>query len=85
MMNFDGQECRESFEKAFGKPINELTVDQVRWIVNVAKHCRGRCRSNAALNNYLNRNFTGHQFKEVPVLKQPSNELDYMKLEITLK
>lgn len=64
MMNFDNAEMRDGFESAFGKPIAELTVEQVRWLCCMIKHCRGRCRSNAALNNYLNRNFTGHRFSE---------------------
>ncbi len=65
MMDFNGSEVVEGFKKEFGKEISELSVGQVRWLVNVIKHCRGRCRSNAALNNYLNKNFVGHTFREV--------------------
>jgi len=80
MMNFDGREFAEGFQRAFGTDVKDLTVEQVRWLVNVVKHCRGRCRSNAALDNYLNRNFVGHRFQEVT---RPGT--DYPVLEITKK
>lgn len=78
MMNFDGPEVKAAFKEAFGVYIEDLTVDQIQVIVKLMKHARGRCRSNAALNNYLNRNFTGHRFKDVPVEGK-----DYERLEIT--
>lgn len=69
MMRFDGSEVAAMFQEAFGKPIQSLTPTQMRWIVNLAKHCRGRCRSNAALNSYLKRNFSHLRFDQVPVTK----------------
>lgn len=82
-MNFDGKELQQRFNQAFGMhfgDINDLTVEQVRWLVNVIKHCRGRCRNNAALNNFLSRNFTGHRFKEVQLEGE-----DFMRLDIQQK
>lgn len=79
-MNFDGQQVRDEFQAAFGRSIEELTTRQLWWMVKVIKHCRGRCRQNTALNNYLNRNFTGANFREIPV---PG--ATYKKLQITVK
>jgi hypothetical protein len=69
MMDFDGKEVAEEFKAAFGKDINEISVPQMRWMTKIAKHCRGRCRSNVAFNNYMNRNFRHLMFKEVMVPK----------------
>ncbi len=80
MMNFNGAEVRKEFKEAFGKDISELSVPQVRWLTKVIKHCRGRCRNNAALNNYLNQNFTGHTFRDVQ-----GKDDDFAHLEITQK
>jgi hypothetical protein len=80
MMDFDGKDMQDGFQAAFGQPIAEATPEQIQWIVNVANHCRGRCRSKAALYNYLRRNLIGHNFKEMPVEGK-----DYTRLEITPK
>jgi len=80
MMDFDGEEMQAEFERVFDHPISHLTVPQLNWLVKVMKHVRGRCRSNAALKNYLNRNFTGHTFTEVPV-----EDKEYTTLQITPK
>jgi len=77
-MDFDGQEMRKGFQAAFGYSIEQLSEKQVRWIVNVAKHCRVRCRSNAALNNYLNRNFIGHSFREV---QAPDDKFPHLEIK----
>lgn len=76
MMNFDGEEVRDEFKAAFGVEIETLTVAQIQFMVKLMKHARGRCRSNAALTNYLNRNFVGHRFKEVPVEGKNYDRLD---------
>ena len=65
MTNFDGADLTKQFEQAFGKPVSSLTLDQIWWLVKFGKHIRGRCRSNAALNNYLKRNFAHATFREV--------------------
>lgn len=97
MINFDGKELQEEFNKAFGDyftfiPVNNngddkksLTLDnlsakQLWWLVKFAKHIRGRCRSNAAFNNYMNRNFNA-QFQEVP---KEYNGRIYQGLKITV-
>lgn len=66
MTNFDGKEFQDEFKVAFGKDISEATIPQLWFLVKFAKHVRGRCRNNSAFNNYMNRNFTGHTFREVP-------------------
>lgn len=66
-MNFESPQLVDQFKASFGKSIEELTVQEVWWLVKLAKHIRGRCRSNVALRNYLARNFTGHNFREVTV------------------
>lgn len=53
----------ESFQQL---SIDKLTVEQLWWLVKFAKHVRGRCRNNSAFNNFMNRNFSPAQFKEVP-------------------
>ncbi len=83
MMDFTGKELQDEFKAAFGKDIKELSVQQIWWLVKVAKHCRGRCRSNAALTNYLNKNFIGHTFRQVSAETQDGKEYD--KLEIKQK
>lgn len=62
MMNFTGQQLQSEFAEVFNMPITELTTRQLWWLVKVIKHCRGRCRNNAALKNYLSYNFPGHIF-----------------------
>lgn len=101
MINFDGKEMQEEFNRVFGnyvlvneeiaKRIEEvesldLTIDnlsgeQLWWLVKFAKHVRGRCRSNAALNNYLNRNFPNALFQEVP---KEYNGKSYIGLQIRI-
>lgn len=83
MMNFDGKDVANEFQEAFGFPIENVTVKQAWFLAKLAKHCRGRCRSNAALNNYLNRNFKGLNFKEVA--KKTADGKEYDGLEITAK
>lgn len=82
MMNFDNKEMREEFHTAFGKEVEELTVAQLWWLTKFSKHVRGRCRSNAAFNNYMNRNFTNAVFRTVE--KEGPNG-PYNGLEITEK
>ena len=63
MMNFDGSQVMEQFKMEFG---GDITPTQMRWLLKFAKHIRGRCRSNAALKNYLKRNFPTLVFSDVP-------------------
>lgn len=58
--------------------MEDLTLKQLWWLVKFAKHIRGRCRSNTALNNYLNRNFSA-QFREV---SKTFNGRTFMGLQI---
>ena len=87
MINFDGRELQEEFNKVFPelgdfkKPaIENLTAQQLWWLSKFAKHVRGRCRSNAAFNNYMNRNFNA-RFETVP---KEYNGRTYQGLKITV-
>jgi hypothetical protein len=65
MIRFDGAEVAKEFEEVFGRSIATITVRQMWWLVKFGKQIRGRCRSNAALNNFLSRNFKHLKFSEV--------------------
>ena len=98
MINFYGKELQEEFNKAFGNlqevfedgpvtnyipfSIEKLTARQVWWLVKFSKHVRGRCRSNAAFNNYMNRNFPHAKFENV--LKTTIDGSTYQGLKITV-
>ena len=81
-MNFDGKDLKEQFHAAFGRELETITPQQMRWLVCFAKHVRFRCRSNKALNPYLSRNFRHLQFREV-MKEGPRGP--YPSLEITGK
>ena len=83
MMNFDGSDVKSEFEAAFGREINTLTQAQLWWLVKFGKHIRGRCRNNAAMNNYLSRNFKHASFRQVE--KETNDGRTYDGLEITIK
>lgn len=101
MINFDGKEMQEEFDRAFGNfvlvdkhvaerikelgsidlTIDNLDAKQLWWLTKFAKHVRGRCRSNAAFNNYMNRNFPNARFEEMP---KERNGRKYIGLKITV-
>lgn len=47
-MRFVGSSFKAEFEQSFGS-VDELSVRQMWCLVKIIKHCRLRCRSNAAL------------------------------------
>lgn len=58
MARLDGPDVEQKIIKAFGlSGPEELTGEQVFLLVAVAKHARLRCRSNAALYNWIKRCF----------------------------
>lgn len=63
MIRFDGSAVHEQFRELFGE---DITPTQAMWLIKVIKHCRGRCRSNAALRNYLVGAFPTLRITEVP-------------------
>lgn len=73
-MKYDGSEAKDDIKNAFP----DLTVKQLWVIVKIIRHCRKFCRNNAALTNWLNRNFDGFSFKEYQ-----NPEEDFKRLEIT--
>lgn len=80
MINFLPSEAKKEFEAAFGVNVDSLTANQLMWLVKFAKHVRGRCRSNAAFNNYANALFgPTARFVEVPKMYQGRS---YRGLEI---
>lgn len=76
----------EAINEAFG---DKLTVRQLWAIVRFAKHARRYCRSNAALNNALNRMFPHASFRQVTKTRTAprfvGDSLTYPGLEITIK
>jgi hypothetical protein len=101
MINFDGKELQEEFNRAFGNlliehnkefggigkfNIKDLTLEQLWWLVKFAKHVRGRCRNNAAFNNFMNRNFAPARFTEIDKTRidRDNRENTYNGLKITV-
>lgn len=48
--------------------LSDLTLEQVKVLVKLAKHVRGRCRNNSAFNNYFNQMFPKFRFEQVEVV-----------------
>lgn len=75
-----------AIKEAFG---DKLTAQQLWAIVRFAKHARRYCRSNAALNNALNRMFPHASFRQVTKTRTaprfPGDSLTYPGLEITIR
>ncbi len=65
MTNFPAGELKKAMKDILGLDPAKMTPDQLWCIVKLLKHCRGRCRTNAALNNYLNTAFSPAKFREV--------------------
>ena len=82
-MRFDGKNVAEEFNESFGRKIDTISPRMAWWLVKVIKNCRLRCRNNTALNNYLNRNFTGLKFAQVT--KTHADGTEYPGLEISTK
>jgi len=80
MMRFEGENVSREFEAQFKIPFKDMSVGQLWWIIKIAKHVRGRCRSNAALHNYLARTFTMFKFSACPAKTRDGR--DYEKLII---
>ena len=62
-MKFEGEKVIAEYKELFGGKAPD--VYQMQWLIKFAKHIRGRCRSNAALKNYLARSFPNIMFSEV--------------------
>ena len=84
MIRYDGKEVVDGFQESFDRSITTITPKQMWWLVKVIKHCRGRCRSNAALNNYLNRSFPHLRFSDIDKVDERTGET-YKGLEIQEK
>lgn len=57
MARIEGREVEQKMCEVFGIKPEDITPQQVFFLVKVAKHCRLRCRSNTALRNWLMRGF----------------------------
>lgn len=57
MARIDGPEVQARLCEVFGQSPKDITPAQVFLLVKIIKHCRLRCRSNAALHNWLKRAF----------------------------
>ena len=79
MMNMNATDVKREFEAAFGKPVESLTTEQVRFLADCGRHMRGRCRSNTALVNWLNSVFPSVRCSMVKTTKPGE---DYQVLSI---
>ena len=79
---FDGSFLKDSFEEAFQIQIEDLDLNQLWFLVKFAKHVRQRCRSNAAFNNFMNRNFPHAKFEEVEKFDFHGNPYRGLKISI---
>lgn len=62
---FDGTEVIEEFEKAFGIKREDMTPEQLMFLIRMIKSARTYCRSNSALYNMMNRSFPNFRFTTV--------------------
>ena len=79
MIRFEGKKVIDKWVEVFG---SSPTIEQLKFMIKIVKHCRGRCRNNAALKNYLNRSFTSHKFVDVDKIYKGET---YKGLEIIKK
>ena len=68
-------------EKELASVLGEMDIQKMWTLVKFAKHVRGRCRSNAALNNYLGRMFPAFRFEQVTKVREDGSS--YPGLRIT--
>lgn len=94
MARIEGSEVQSQICEAFGIKPEQLTPSQIFLLVRIAKHCRLRCRSNAALNNWLKKGFPAlkittvemqskFRYNEVYNALRISNPLQVDKIEET--
>lgn len=57
MARIEGKVVQDRMCEVFGIDPKDITPAQIFFLVKIAKHCRLRCRSNAALHNWLKRSF----------------------------
>lgn len=57
MARLEGAAMQTAFKRAFGIDIANATPEMARFVMAVAKHTRRFCKSNAALYNYIIREF----------------------------
>lgn len=76
------EQVQAELKEFFG--VEELTIQQAWFLAKYAKHCRLRCRNNAALNNFLGAVAPNLRFRQIPKVN-PYNGKHYEGLEITDK
>lgn len=70
MARIEGKEVQDAVCRVFGIKAGDITPDMVFLLVKIAKHCRLRCRSNAALHNWLKRGFPDLNITTVKALSK---------------
>lgn len=82
MARIDGAEVQAKMCEVFGIKPEDITPQQVFFLVKIAKHCRLRCRSNAALHNWLKRGFPGLDIRTVKAVSKfnPNETYDALKV-----
>lgn len=78
-MKLEPREAREMLHRIK----NEWTVQDAWTLIKIIKHCRLRCRNNAALNNFMNNIFPDMRFEQVTKFRPDGSS--YPGLRITSK
>lgn len=65
MARIEGKAVQDRMCEVFGIDPKDITPAQIFFLVKIAKHCRLRCRSNAALHNWLKRSFPALDIRTV--------------------
>lgn len=82
MARIEGKEVQNRLCEVFGMQPSDITPAQVFLLVKIAKHCRLRCRSNAALHNWLKKAFPALDISTVKAQSKfnPNETYDALKV-----
>lgn len=81
MAKWQEEKVQSQMNDAFGE---DMTEEQLWAVINLARHCRRFCRSNAALKNFCNRIFPHAEFSEVVKVDEKTGE-SYKALRLRMK
>jgi len=82
MARIEGREVQDKLCQVFGIKPEELTPAQVFALVKIIKHCRLRCKNNAALHNWLKKGFPDLSITTVKMASKfnPNETYDALKV-----
>lgn len=83
MARIEGREVERKMCEVFGVKPEDITPQMVFFLVKIVKHCRLRCRSNAALRNWLMRGFPSLRITtyDAPSRFKPGQTYEALKVE----